>query len=144
VIQRSLVAPPKLAQLLSIEELRSVQETVRDIYVDPGLVSYALELATATRRPAEFGLPELASFISFGASPRGPISLIHAARGLAVVRGRDYVLVQDVQELIKDAFRHRLVLSYEALAERRSADSMLDDVIAAVAVPQLDLSGKAA
>ena len=60
------------------------------------------------------------------------------------MRGRDYVLVQDVQELIKDAFRHRLVLSYEALAERRSADSMLDDVIAAVAVPQLDLSGKAA
>jgi MoxR-like ATPase len=144
VIQRSLVAPPKLAQLLSIEDLRSVQETVRDIYVDPGLVSYALELATATRRPTEYGLPELAPFISFGASPRGPISLIHAARGLAVVRGRDYVLVQDVQELIKDAFRHRLVLSYEALAERRSADSMLDDVIAAVAVPQLDLSGKAA
>jgi MoxR-like ATPase len=144
VIQRSLVAPPKLAQLLSIEDLRSVQETVRDIYVDPGLVSYALELATATRRPVDYRLPELADFISFGASPRGPISLIHAARGLAVVRGRDYVLVQDVQELIKDAFRHRLVLSYEALAERRSADSMLDDVIAAVAVPQLDLSGKAA
>jgi MoxR-like ATPase len=144
VIQRSLVAPPKLSQLLSIEDLRSVQETVRDIYVDPGLVSYALELATATRRPADYGLPELAPFISFGASPRGPISLIHAARGLAVVRGRDYVLVQDVQELIRDAFRHRLVLSYEALAERRSADSMLDDVIAAVAVPQLDLSGKAA
>jgi MoxR-like ATPase len=144
VIQRSLVAPPKLAQLLSIEDLRSVQEMVRDVYVDPGLVSYALELATATRRPVDYRLPELADFISFGASPRGPISLIHAARGLAVVRGRDYVLVQDVQELIKDAFRHRLVLSYEALAERRSADSMLDDVIAAVVVPQLDLSGKAA
>ena len=144
VIQRSLVAPPQLAQLLSIDELRTVQAGVRDIYVDPGLVSYALELATATRRPDEYGLPELAPFISFGASPRGPISLIHAARGLAVVRGRDYVLVQDVQELIKDALRHRLVLSYEALAERRSADSLLDEVIAAVAVPQLDLSGKAA
>jgi MoxR-like ATPase len=144
VIQRSLVEPPRLNQLLSIDDLRTVQETVRDIYVDPGLVSYALELATATRRPGDYGLPALEPFISFGASPRGPISLIHAARGLAVVRGRDYVLVQDVQELIKDAFRHRLVLSYEALAERRSADSMLDDVIAAVAVPQLDLSGKAA
>jgi MoxR-like ATPase len=70
--------------------------------------------------------------------------LIHAARGLAVVRGRDYVLVQDLQELVKDALRHRLVLSYEALAERRSADSLLDEVIAAVPVPQLDLSGKAA
>jgi MoxR-like ATPase len=144
VIQRSLVAPPELAQLLSIDELRTVQAGVRDIYVDPGLVSYALELATATRRPDEYGLPALAPFISFGASPRGPISLIHAARGLAVVRGRDYVLVQDVQELIKDALRHRLVLSYEALAERRSADSLLDEVIAAVPVPALDLSGKAA
>jgi MoxR-like ATPase len=144
VIQRSLVAPPDLAQLLSIDELRAVQATVRDIYVDPGLVSYALELATATRRPDQYGLPGIAQFISFGASPRGPISLIHAARGLAVVRGRDYVLVQDLQELIKDAFRHRLVLSYEALAERRSPDSLLDEVIAAVPVPALDLSGKAA
>jgi MoxR-like ATPase len=144
VIQRSLVAPPELVRLLSVEELRTVQAGVRDIYVDPGLVSYALELATATRRPDDYGLPELAPFISFGASPRGPISLIHAARGLAVVRGRDYVLVQDVQELIKDALRHRLVLSYEALAERRSADSLLDEVIAVVPVPALDLSGKAA
>jgi MoxR-like ATPase len=144
VIQRSLVAPPTLTQLLTIEELRSVQATVRDIYVDPGLVSYALELATATRRPADYGMPDLVPLISFGASPRGPISLIHAARGLAVVRGRDYVLTQDVQELIKDAYRHRLVLSYEALAERRSADDMLDEVIAAIPVPQLDLSGKAA
>ena len=84
-----------------------MQAVVRGIYVDPGLVSYALQLATATRRPDEFGLPDLARFISFGASPRGPISLIHAARGLAVVRGRDYVLVQDLQELIKDALRHR-------------------------------------
>jgi MoxR-like ATPase len=144
VIQRSLAAPPTLTQLLSIEDLREVQDSVRSVYVDPGLISYALELATATRRPAEYALPDLARFISFGASPRGPISLIHAARGLAVVRGRDYVLVQDLQELVKDAFRHRLVLSYEALAERRSADSLLDEVIAAVAVPQLDLSGRAA
>ena len=142
VIQRSLVAPPALTQLLSIDDLRAVQAGVRDVYVDPGLVSYALQLATATRRPADFGLPDLARFISFGASPRGPISLIHAARGLAVVRGRDYVLVQDLQELTKDALRHRLVLSYEALAERRSADSILDEIVAAVAAPQLDLSGR--
>jgi MoxR-like ATPase len=144
VIQRSLVAPPVLTQLLTIEELRGVQEGVREIYVDPGLISYALQLATATRRPDEFGLADLARFISFGASPRGPISLIHAARALAVVRGREYVLVQDVQELAKDALRHRLVLSYEALAEQRSADSLLDEVIAAVPVPQLDLSRQVA
>jgi MoxR-like ATPase len=144
VIQRSLVAPPELKQLLTLDDLRSVQEVVRGIYVDPGLVSYALQLATATRRPDEFGLPDLGRFISFGASPRGPISLIHAARGLAVVRGREYVLVQDLQELIKDALRHRMVLSYEALAESRSPDSLLDEIVAAVPVPQLDLAGHAA
>ncbi|HEY3614736.1 MAG TPA: MoxR family ATPase, partial [Gaiellales bacterium] len=144
VIQRSLVATPQLAQLLTIEELRVLQATVREIYVDPGLVSYALRLATATRNPAEVGLPDIQRYISFGASPRGPISLIHAARGLAAVRGRDYVLVQDLQELIKDALRHRMVLSYEALAEQRSADALLDEIIAKVSVPQLDLSGRAA
>src|SRR3954447_23096512 len=95
VIQRSLVAPPELKQLLTIEELRDIQAEVRSIYVDPGLISYALQLATATRRPADVGLPQLERFVSFGASPRGPIALIHAARALAVVRGRDYVLVQD-------------------------------------------------
>ena len=94
-------------------------------------------------RPSS-GCPISRRFISFGASPRGPISLIHAARALAVVRGRDYVLVQDVQELIKDALRHRMVLSYEALAEQRSPDSLLDEIVAAVAVPQLDLAGHAA
>jgi MoxR-like ATPase len=144
VIQRSLVAPPVLTQLLSIDELRELQSTVRDVYVDPGLISYALDLATATRRPDQYGLADLGRFISFGVSPRGPISLVHAARGLAVVRGRDYVLVQDLQELVKDAFRHRLVLSYEALAEQRSPDSLLDEIIAAVSVPALDLSGRAA
>jgi MoxR-like ATPase len=144
VIQRSLVAVPELHQLLTIEALREVQQTVRNVYVDPGLISYALDLATVTRRPGEFGLPDLARYVSFGVSPRGPISLIHAARGLATVRGRDYVLVQDLQELVKDAFRHRLVLSYEALAERRDADGLLDEVIASVTVPQLDLSGRVA
>jgi MoxR-like ATPase len=139
VIQRSLVAPPELARLLSIEELRSVQAGVRDIYVDPGLVSYALELATATRRPDEYGLPQLAPFISFGASPRGPISLIHAARGLAVVRGRDYVLVADVQELIKDALRHRLVLSYEALADSVGVQHIIDAILTRVPVPKVVL-----
>src|SRR4051812_18250354 len=144
VIQRSLVAPPELKQLLTIEELRDIQAEVRSIYVDPGLISYALQLANATRRPADVGLPQLERFVSFGASPRGPIALIHAARALAVVRGRDYVLVQDLQELIKDALRHRMVLSYEALAERRSPDSLLDEIVAAVPGPQLDLAGRAA
>ncbi len=144
VVHRSLGLPPDLLQVLSLDELRALQRTVAGIYVDPGIVSYAVTLATATRRPGDYGLPELGDYISFGASPRGPISLVQSARALAVLRGRTYVLVQDVQELAKDALRHRLVLAYQALAEERSADSILDSVLAAVPVPQLDLSGQAA
>ena len=144
VVHRSLGAPPELPQVLSLDDLRALQALVARIYVDPGVVSYAVTLAGATRSPADLGLPHLAPYISFGASPRGPISLVQASRALAILRGREYVLVQDVQELIKDAFRHRLVLSYEALAEQRSPDSLLDEIVAAVPVPQLDLARRAA
>jgi MoxR-like ATPase len=140
VVHRSLAVAPELPQVLSIDELRGLQQTVDHIYVDPALVTYAVQLAAATRRPADVGVPELAAYISFGASPRGPISLIRAARALAVLRGRDYVLPQDVDELAKDALRHRLVLSYEALAEERTPDLLLDELIAAVTAPPIDLS----
>ncbi len=140
VVHRQLAAVPELARLISIDELRALQKAVDQIYIDPALVTYAVKLAIATRRPAEVDLPEVAAYIAYGASPRGPISLIRAARALALLRGRPYVLVQDVNELIKDAFRHRLVLSYEALAEERTSDGLLEEIIAAVPAPQIDLA----
>jgi MoxR-like ATPase len=140
VVQRQLVPAPDLRQALSLEELQALQRAAFDVYVDPALVSYAVALATATREPASVGLGELAPYISFGASPRGPISLVQAARALALVRGRDYALVDDLQELAKDALRHRLVLAYQALAEEVSPDEILDRVLAAVPVPQIDLT----
>ena len=105
----------------------------------PALVSWVVDLATATRKPAEHGLEAIAPYISYGASPRGPISVIAAARALAVLRQRDYVLPSDVEAVVRDAFRHRLVLSYQALAEEVSADQVLDQVLAAFAPPQIDL-----
>jgi MoxR-like ATPase len=132
IVQRQLVAPPDLRQVLSLEELRALQKSVFDVYVDPALISYAVELATATRRPNEY--------VSFGASPRGPISLTQAARALALMRGRDYVTVDEVQALAKDALRHRLVLSYQALAEGVDADAILDKVIATVPIPEVRLT----
>jgi MoxR-like ATPase len=113
---------------------------VFDVYVDPSLVSYAVAVATATRKPAEVGLPELGEYIDFGASPRGPISITQAARALALIRGRDYATADDVKALTKDALRHRLVLSYQALAEGMAADAILDKVLAAVPVPEVSLS----
>ena len=144
VVHRQLVGPPDLKQALSLDDLKALQRAVFDIYVDPALVSYAVALATATREPADHGLPDLAPYIAYGASPRGPISLVQAARALALVRGREYTLAEDVQSLIRDALRHRLVLTYQALAEEVSPDAILEHVIAAVPVPQIDLARQSA
>src|SRR5438067_5951361 len=140
IVQRQLVPHPDLREALSLDELRALQAAVFDVYVDPSLVSYAVALATATREPAGAGLANLAGYIAFGASPRGPISVVQAARALALLRGRDYVTAEDLQALAKDALRHRLVLTYQALAEEVSPDSLLDAVLAAVPVPQIDLA----
>ena len=140
VVQRSLTAAPDLRRVLELERLRDLQTQAANIYVDPGIVSYTVQLATATREPGKYGLDEMAPYISYGASPRGPISLVQSARALAFIRGRDYVVVQDVESLAKDALRHRLVLSYQALAEQVDADKILDAVIEKVIAPELDLS----
>ena len=139
VVARSLEAAPELAQMLSLDELSDLQRRVTEVYVDPALISWAVDVATATRRPTEHGLGEIADYVSFGASPRGPISLISASRALALIRGRDYVVPGDVEALVRDAFRHRLVLSYRALAEEVAPDTILDQVLAAMPTPQIDL-----
>jgi MoxR-like ATPase len=140
IVQRQLVEQPELRQALSLEDLKALQRAVFEVYVDPALVSYAVDLAAATREPTE----RLAAYIAYGASPRGPISLVQAARALALVRGRDYVLAEDLAALAKDAMRHRLVLTYQALAEEVSPDSILDEVLAAVPVPRTDLADESA
>ncbi len=139
VVARSLEPAVELSTVLSIEQLKALQAMVTKVFVDPALVSWVVDLATATRKPAEHGLDSIAAYISYGASPRGPISVIAASRALAVLRQRDYVLPSDVEAVVRDAFRHRLVLSYQALAEEVSADQVLDQVLAAFAPPQIDL-----
>ena len=136
IVHRQLIEAPELRQALSLEDLQALQKAVFGVYVDPALVSYAVDLATATRTPGD----DLKEYIAFGASPRGPISLVQASRALALVRGRDYVLAEDLQALVKDALRHRLVLTYQALAEELSADAILDNVLSTVPVPTIDLA----
>ena len=144
VVHRSLVEPVDVRQVLPVSELLALQAHVKDVYVDPGLISYAVSLASATREPASFGIPEIAELVAYGASPRGPIALVQGARALALVHGRDYVIPGDVRALVKDALRHRLVLTYQALAEERTADDVLDAVVAAVPQPRLELGRPAA
>jgi len=139
VVARSLEPPPELSQVLSLAELHELQRQASQIYVDPALISWTVDVATATRRPAEHGLGDVADYVAFGASPRGPISLVAAGRALALIRGRDYVVPADLEALARDAFRHRLVLSYRALAEEVAPDTILDQVLAKVPMPQIDL-----
>jgi MoxR-like ATPase len=140
IVQRQLKPHPELREALTLDELKALQNAVTHIYVDPQLVSYAVAIATATRNPVDVGLPQLADYIAYGASPRGPIALVQAGRALAMLRGRDYVLAQDLQDLAKDAIRHRLVLTYQALAEEVDADTILDQVIEKIPVPRIDLA----
>jgi len=108
------------------------------VLVDREVIAYAVALADATRRPERYGLEDIAAFIEFGASPRGPIGLVQAARALALLRGRGYVAVADVRDLAPDVLRHRLVLSYDALTEDVSADEILERVLATVEEPPAD------
>jgi len=139
VVARSLEAPPVLERVLSIEALKSLQLQAAGVFVDPALISWTVDVATATRRPREHGLDAVADYIAYGASPRGPISLVAAGRALALMRGRDYVVPADLEALVRDAFRHRLVLSYRALAEEVAPDAILDAVLGAVPAPRIDL-----
>jgi MoxR-like ATPase len=139
VVSRSLEDAPELGQVLSLDDLKALQAEARAVYVDPALISWSVDVATATRKPADHGVADVADYVAFGASPRGPISLVSAARALALIRGRDYVVPADMDALVRDAFRHRLVLSYRALAEEVTPDSLLEQVLAAVPLPQIDL-----
>jgi MoxR-like ATPase len=144
VVDRSLAGLAEVRQIIDLEELLALRAHTRRVYVDPALSRYAVQIASATRDPESVGLGELGSYVSFGASPRGPISLMTASRALALIRGRDYVLPRDVRELAKDALHHRLVLSYEALAAEVAADAIVDAVLEVVAVPEIDLTERAA
>jgi MoxR-like ATPase len=106
------------------------------VYVDPALIEYSVRLTNATRRPTDLGLGDLTRYISFGASPRASINLMLAARALAYIRGRDYVLPHDVTELALDVLRHRLVLSYEALSDDVTPDAILTRVMSVLPMPE--------
>ncbi len=139
IVERVTGVAQAVAAIASTDELVLLQRECRSCYVDPTLVQYAVRLVTATREPARFGLEDHARFITFGASPRASINLIEGARALACMRGRTYVLPEDVVDLVPDVLRHRIVLSYEALAEGHTADMLVERVMREVAAPDKPL-----
>jgi len=140
IVQRVTGPAVAVAAVASAGQLAALQAECRRIYVDPSLVQYAVRLVSATRDPARHGLKELARFITFGASPRATISLVEGARALALLRGRSYALPEDMSDLIHDVLRHRLALSYEALAEGVCADHLVARIIARIPQPAKPLA----
>jgi MoxR-like ATPase len=135
IVERVTGPAVDIGAVATTDQLAMLQRECRAVYVDPALISYAVKLVAATREPAKAGLPELAKYLSFGASPRATIHLIEGGRALAFLRGRSYVLPEDVTDLVPDVLRHRLSLSYEALSDAMSPDALVEMILKKVPVP---------
>src|SRR5438270_9549951 len=143
VVGRSLGDEPDVRERLSLHDLERYRRVTTAVLADRDVIGYAVGLVDATRRPAEYGLADIARYIDYGASPRGPIGLVQAGRALALLRGRGYVSTTDIRDLTPDVLRHRIVLSYDALAEDVTADDLLKRVVAAVPEPRVERLGGA-
>jgi MoxR-like ATPase len=135
IVERVTGVPDDVQAVCTTEQLRELQRECRKVYVEPSLIQYAVRLANATRAPDKY--------LTYGASPRASIHLIEGSRALAYLRGRDYTLPEDVTDLVPDVFRHRLVLSYEALAEGLTADDLVHKMMQKVRAPAKPLHANA-
>jgi MoxR-like ATPase len=137
IVYRMGSEPPVAETVLSPGELPRMQRTASHVFVHHALVDYVVRLVVATRSPREHGMDDVATWVSYGASPRASLGLIAASRALALIRGRDYVLPQDVLDVTVDVLRHRLVLSYDALADGVPADHIVKRILQTVPLPQV-------
>ena len=139
IVERMTGALQAVQQVLDTDQLRALQRKVEEVYVDPALIEYSVSVVTASRQPENSGLEDLKRYILFGASPRASINLVVSARALAFVRGRNYVLPQDMRDVALDVMRHRLVLSYEALSDNVDSDDLVGKILDAIPLPTVPL-----
>jgi MoxR-like ATPase len=139
IVERMVAGLETLHEVMGVTQLRALQNAVHTVFVDPILIEYAVKVASATRQPASVGLEDLARYVTYGVSPRASINMILAAQALALVRGRRYVLPEDVGSIAPDVLRHRLVLSYEALADSIDVQQIMDAILTRVPVPKVVL-----
>lgn len=144
IVERMTQAIATVSQIISAGDLVAMQGACDRVFVDPALMEYAVDVAAATRDPASVGHDDLARYITWGASPRASINLILAAKALAFVRGRNYAMPEDVRDLTHDVLRHRLVLSYESLADDVPADEIISRLLSAISLPDVPLRGPSA
>jgi MoxR-like ATPase len=142
IVERMTGGLETVRKVLETDQLLNFQRASAGVYVDPALIEYAVRLVTATREPRLAGLDSIAHYLLYGASPRAAINLILAARARAFIRGRDYALPEDVHDLALDVMRHRLVLSYEALADGVTPDEILHQVLLTVSHPEVPLDDR--
>ncbi|MBC7719271.1 MAG: AAA family ATPase [Chitinophagaceae bacterium] len=140
IVQRATSPAVAVQSVASTAQLAALQAQCRAVYVDPALVHYAVRLVGSSRQPDNHGLKDLTRFITFGASPRATIALTEGARALAMLRGRHYALPEDMTDLAPDVLRHRLVLSYEALAEGLNAEVIIEKIMAKILPPPKPLA----
>jgi len=121
--------------VLSAEDLHNIKEEVKNIYIDDELKAYIVKLVFATREPKKYGVEEIEEYIEFGASPRATIDMLKAVKARAYLRGHDFVSPLDISLSIKDVLRHRIILSYEAVAEGLDSDYIIQKVLEATPIP---------
>jgi MoxR-like ATPase len=144
IVQRMTGAMAQPAPVVTTEQILQLRQACEGVFVDPLLVQYAVRLAAATRSPERHGVADLARYIVYGASPRASINLVIAGRALAFVRGRSYVIPQDIIDMVHDVMRHRIIPSYEALSDGVSTDAIIQKVMQAVPAPAQALQSHAA
>jgi MoxR-like ATPase len=144
IVQRMTGPAASLAPVVTCDQILELRAVCERVFVDPLLVQHAVRLASATRDPERYGIPDIGRYIVYGASPRASISLVLAARALAFVRGRTYAIPHDFTDLVRDVMRHRIILSYEAVAEGITADRILEEVMKAIPAPAQPLQSHAA
>jgi len=137
IVYRMGVDPPVAHPVISTDELLALQQRASRVFVHHAIVDYVVRLVIATRQPAEFGMADVAGWVAYGASPRASLGLIAAGRALALIRGRDYVLPQDVLDVAIDVVAHRMVLSYDAIADGVPATQAVGRVLQTVPLPQV-------
>lgn len=136
IIRQNIYGTPEpIRPVIGTDEIKEVQDIVHKIYIDEKIENYIVDIVFATRQPAKYGLNDLQSIISFGASPRASISLALAARAYAFLQGRGYVIPEDVRAVCHDVMRHRIGLTYEAEANNINADEVITDILDKVVVP---------
>jgi MoxR-like ATPase len=135
VVQRVIGMPQQAQAVINNDELLQMQLLCKQVYVDPSLIRYAVSLSAATRKPSAFGLAQLSPLLMHGASPRASIWMIEAARALAALRARAYVLPEDVSAVASDVLRHRISLSDEALATQIETETILNQLLANIPAP---------